>query len=145
MPIGVMARPCQCCRGWSKKKHSCTHQFCDKPCKKQEAEASGVPLVETKQTDPQSKQSLIQQQIRNVYLETMKKMQKQEQVDFECKPSKKPDLLNPLDQFQLIANKSMMHKTEPNNLSSLPFVAVDSLPQLVTQENRAAMGNFNGV
>jgi hypothetical protein len=25
LPIGVMARPCSCCRGWSKKKHNCTH------------------------------------------------------------------------------------------------------------------------
>lgn len=38
MPIGVMSKPCQCCRGWSKKKHFCSHQFCDKPCKKHEQE-----------------------------------------------------------------------------------------------------------
>jgi hypothetical protein len=25
LPIGVMARPCPCCRGWSKKKHNCIH------------------------------------------------------------------------------------------------------------------------
>lgn len=32
--VGVMARPCICCRGWSKKKHYCSHEFCEKPCKK---------------------------------------------------------------------------------------------------------------
>ena len=37
MPIGVMSKPCPCCRGWTKKKHLCTHQFCDaKICKKKE-------------------------------------------------------------------------------------------------------------
>ena len=25
MPIGVMSKPCMCCRGWSKKKHLCSH------------------------------------------------------------------------------------------------------------------------
>ena len=25
MPIGVMSKPCACCRGWTKKKHICTH------------------------------------------------------------------------------------------------------------------------
>lgn len=34
--VGVMSRPCTCCRGWSKKKHFCSHEFCEKPCKKQE-------------------------------------------------------------------------------------------------------------
>lgn len=34
MPIGVMSRPCVCCRGWNKRKHPCSHDFCDKPCKK---------------------------------------------------------------------------------------------------------------
>lgn len=34
--VGVMSRPCACCRGWSKKKHYCSHEFCEKPCKKQE-------------------------------------------------------------------------------------------------------------
>ena len=38
MPIGVMSRPCVCCRGWNKRKHLCSHEFCDKPCKKHQAE-----------------------------------------------------------------------------------------------------------
>ena len=38
MPIGVMSRPCPCCRGWNKRKHPCSHEFCPKPCKKQQAE-----------------------------------------------------------------------------------------------------------
>ena len=38
MPIGVMSKPCACCRGWTKKKHLCTHKFCDKPCRKQDQE-----------------------------------------------------------------------------------------------------------
>ena len=40
MPIGVMSKPCLCCRGWSKKKHFCSHIFCDKPCRKQELESA---------------------------------------------------------------------------------------------------------
>mmetsp|Transcript_27075 Transcript_27075/g.20257 ORF Transcript_27075/g.20257 Transcript_27075/m.20257 type:complete len:92 (+) Transcript_27075:757-1032(+) len=62
MPLGVMSRPCPCCRGWSKKKHYCSHEFCEKPCKKQE-EQLGQPKP--------AKESLIQQQIRSVYLQTM--------------------------------------------------------------------------
>jgi len=38
LPIGVMSKPCVCCRGWTRKKHLCTHKFCDKPCRKQEQE-----------------------------------------------------------------------------------------------------------
>ena len=34
MPIGVMSKPCTCCRGWTRKKHLCKHTFCEKPCKR---------------------------------------------------------------------------------------------------------------
>jgi len=34
MPIGVMNRPCACCREWNKKKHPCSHEYCSKPCRK---------------------------------------------------------------------------------------------------------------
>lgn len=46
MPIGVMSKPCQCCRGWSKKKHFCTHQYCEKPCKKNESEQAQLLVPE---------------------------------------------------------------------------------------------------
>lgn len=36
MPLGVMSKPCTCCRKWEKKKHWCSHQFCLKPCRKQD-------------------------------------------------------------------------------------------------------------
>lgn len=89
MPVGVMSKPCYCCRGWSKKKHFCSHSFCEKPCKKNEQEqtqllastsTNGNVVKETsfptlvtaaKEAPKQTKQSLIQQQIRNVYIETM--------------------------------------------------------------------------
>ena len=35
MPLGVMSKPCTCCRSWEKKKHWCSHEFCLKPCRKQ--------------------------------------------------------------------------------------------------------------
>jgi hypothetical protein len=36
MPIGVMSKPCACCKQWVRKKHAnCTHEHCEKPCKKQ--------------------------------------------------------------------------------------------------------------
>lgn len=35
MPLGVMSKPCTCCRKWEKNKHWCSHQFCVKPCRKQ--------------------------------------------------------------------------------------------------------------
>lgn len=73
------------------------------------------------------KQSLIQQQIRHVYMETMQKIQRQNagiqqypnlskispefvqqfQAELEQQaPKSKPDLQNPLEQYQLIAGKS---------------------------------------
>lgn len=36
LPLGVMSKPCTCCRKWEKKKHWCSHHFCLKPCRKQE-------------------------------------------------------------------------------------------------------------
>lgn len=38
MPIGLMSKPCPCCNGWNKKKHPCSHEYCEKPCKRQETE-----------------------------------------------------------------------------------------------------------
>ena len=38
MPIGVMSKPCHCCKGWSKKRHNCGHKYCEKPCRKQDQE-----------------------------------------------------------------------------------------------------------
>jgi len=37
-----------------------------------------------------------------------------------------------------------MNKTELNNLSSLPFMTLDQLPQMA-QDNKPAMGNLNGI
>lgn len=41
MPLGVMSKPCTCCRKWEKKKHWCSHQFCLKPCRKQDEMFTG--------------------------------------------------------------------------------------------------------
>jgi hypothetical protein len=46
MPLGVMSKPCLCCRGWSKKKHLCSHVYCEKPCRKQDQETLGVISTE---------------------------------------------------------------------------------------------------
>jgi hypothetical protein len=71
-----MSKPCLCCRGWSKKKHLCSHLYCEKPCRKQEQENLGVEKLppQSTQQDQHKKQSLIQQQIQDVYLETMQKI-----------------------------------------------------------------------
>eukprot|EP00347_Sterkiella_histriomuscorum_P022990 403336376 len=72
MPIGVMSRPCPCCKGWSKKKHYCNHEFCEKPCRKQEE-----PLGQPKP----AKESIIQQQIQNVLMSTLSKIQQKNNLD----------------------------------------------------------------
>lgn len=43
MPLGVMSRPCTCCRKWEKKKHWCSHEYCPKPCRKQCDEQARYP------------------------------------------------------------------------------------------------------
>eukprot|EP00831_Metopus_contortus_P014154 TRINITY_DN1583_c0_g1_i2.p2 TRINITY_DN1583_c0_g1~~TRINITY_DN1583_c0_g1_i2.p2 ORF type:complete len:247 (-),score=42.37 TRINITY_DN1583_c0_g1_i2:58-798(-) len=35
-PIGVLSKPCQCCKKWERKFHMCSHLYCPKPCKKME-------------------------------------------------------------------------------------------------------------
>ena len=52
MPIGVMSKPCLCCRGWSKKKHLCSHVYCDKPCRKQDQEPIGGGSASNQEKPP---------------------------------------------------------------------------------------------
>lgn len=83
--VGLMSKPCQCCNGWNKKKHPCSHDICEKPCKRLETEKIAIQnqkLMEQlsqKQSAPAqprlSKEALIQQQIKNVYSTTMQKIQ----------------------------------------------------------------------
>lgn len=79
MPIGLMSKPCACCHGWNKRKHPCSHEFCEKPCKRHEDEQQRVLQKEQLQQKEEqrtvvarpSKEVVVQQQIRNVYLQTM--------------------------------------------------------------------------
>ena len=38
LPFGICTTPCTCCHKLERKKHDCTHEFCDPNCAKKKAE-----------------------------------------------------------------------------------------------------------
>ena len=61
LPIGITSRPCPCCKKWERKLHYCSHQFCDKPCRKKTEF-----LVKLKQRAEKRLQALSISDVRNI-------------------------------------------------------------------------------
>ncbi|TNV79072.1 hypothetical protein FGO68_gene7949 [Halteria grandinella] len=90
MPIGVMSKPCACCKQWVRKKHpNCSHQHCEKPCKKQLETPTSHPQQQHREERQHHhhhhhhvvkppKEQIIQQQIHNVFLSTLQKIQQKQ-------------------------------------------------------------------
>lgn len=36
LPVSVLSKPCPCCGAWAKKKHTCLHNLCEKPCTRED-------------------------------------------------------------------------------------------------------------
>ncbi len=42
--VGISTSPCPCCKKLEKRKHECTHEFCDASCNKKKTEMSSSLL-----------------------------------------------------------------------------------------------------
>jgi hypothetical protein len=42
LPFGISTNPCSCCKKLEKRKHECTHEFCEPTCSKKKAEQHQV-------------------------------------------------------------------------------------------------------
>ena len=113
LPFGVSSTPCPCCKKLERKKHDCTHEFCEPNCSKKKSELTQGPLKD-----------VIPQFHSNIPISIKRKLQ----------PGAKPILFGLVDKSKeeqnKINNSNIMTlsgnnaSNQQNNLEKKPFFII---------------------